>query len=123
MLLLMLLVFFGNFVFYYTFGARAYELIHFDKIMHLLGGLLVALLWSKFFYRRLDSLSSFDFFLTIVGLTILIGVLWEFAEYASQYFPTIHYYFYIGDLRDTLGDLLTDLGGGFIGSLWLLRRR
>ena len=67
--------------------------------------------------------------IVIVGATILVGVLWEFGEYIANqtlidYFYQkfqLHVYF-MGDLRDTVGDLAMDISGAivfyFLHLLW-----
>lgn len=100
-----------------------YFKFHVDKLMHLTGGLAIAWLALVFFAHRLDRLPSFDRFLIVISVTALIGVLWEFAEYLGQFFPTISHYLSGGDLADTLGDLTFDLFGAFLVSLHLLWRR
>lgn len=57
-------------------------------------------------------------YLIIVGAVILIGVIWEFAEYLANQTLTEPLYnnfgirtYFIGDLNDTLNDLLMDILG------------
>lgn len=64
--------------------------------------------------------------LIFVGITALVGVVWEWAEYVSNFTITAHpvwyRFFHGGDLSDTMGDLASDIGGAFLLSLWALRK-
>lgn len=85
-----------------------------DKILHFLGGAIVAWFFSLVFTLELSSLPASKGFLVIISTVALIGVLWEFAEYLSgTYSPQfIWNYFHGGDLPDTLLDLFVDMLGG-----------
>ena len=100
---------------------------HMDKLLHVAGGVAVAWFISHFFERKSHGLSKPLLFLSIIGSTVLIGVLWEFAEYMSVFargaLPIFHRYFHGGDLADTLGDLASDIIGGVLMALWFLSRR
>ena len=98
-----------------------YTKIHyFDKYMHFLGGFVIALFLFYLLESDFKLLSRASFLFFLVSATALIGVFWEFAEYLSNTFLAhsnsdplflIYRYFHGGDLTDTLGDLLMDLGG------------
>jgi hypothetical protein len=90
-----------------------YERIpHLDDLLHLSGGLAVAwMLWAAL-DRSLAPLPRHLQALFIVAATCLVGVLWEFAEYVSNFAPLWWYrYLHSGDLADTMADLLADLLG------------
>lgn len=94
-----------------------YDVRYFDKLMHLSGGIISAWFFSMFLRKELGVSSKFRAVFIIVSITGLTGVLWEFAEYVSsayvsQIAPAIAQYMFIGDLADTLGDILIDLTGG-----------
>lgn len=67
--------------------------------------------------------------LIIIGATVFIGVLWEFAEFiANQTLiePFYKYFgvrtYFMGDLNDTMGDLFMDVvGAGAFAWLHLFR--
>lgn len=92
--------------------------IHFfDKVLHLSGGIISAWFFSIFFRNELSATSKIRAIIIIVSIVSLVGVFWEFSEYissvyVSQIMPDISRYMYIGDLADTLGDILFDLTGG-----------
>lgn len=105
-----------------------YERIaHFDKFMHLLGGFVAAWILDYFFYDELQHLGAFKIIVVLTAGACLIGVLWEFAEYASNYTqhaaPLWYSYFHGGDLRDTLGDLAADIVGAGLFVIPLLVRK
>lgn len=94
-----------------------YDVKYFDKLMHFSGGVISAWFFSIFLRKELVVSSKFRATIIIVSIAGLTGILWEFAEYVSiayvsQIAPTIAQYVFIGDLTDTLGDILVDLTGG-----------
>lgn len=94
---------------------------HFDKLLHFFGGFIVAWFFSIFFAKDLNGISRFKKFLILMAMAALIGLFWEFAEYLSNLYsaPLLKHFFYGGDLRDTLTDLLSDVIGGAIFGLFL----
>lgn len=94
-----------------------YDVRYFDKLLHLSGGIISAWFFSIFLRKELGESSKFRATVIVVSIAGLTGILWEFAEYISsayvfQIAPTIAQYVFIGDLTDTLGDILMDLTGG-----------
>lgn len=69
--------------------------------------------------------------LIIIGATMFIGVVWEFAEYIANQTLVEPFYkylevrvYFMGDLNDTINDLTMDmLGAGLFAWLHLLRCR
>ena len=102
----------------------------FDMTHHFLGGVFVAMLMWNYLKGSLpkDNLKKT---LVIVGVVSFIGVMWEFAEYiASQTLigPIYNNFgvraYFIGDLNDTMNDLLMDiLGAGLFAWARVLTRR
>ena len=104
-----------------------YDIRYFDKLLHLSGGIISAWFFSVFFRKELGISSKFRAIIIILSATGFVGILWEFAEYisgayVSQIAPIVAHYMFIGDLVDTLGDILTDLTGGLGFSLSLIFR-
>lgn len=97
---------------------------HFDKILHILGGVTVGWMAFALLQKEIQHLSGMKQLLIITALTCLVGVLWEFAEYLSNFtrhaYPVWYHYFHGGDLADTLGDIAADLIGGTTFALWAL---
>ncbi|HYU64692.1 MAG TPA: hypothetical protein VEK36_00275 [Candidatus Paceibacterota bacterium] len=105
-----------------------------DKVMHFLGGFVIAWsIWQLFEWER-RQFSGFTIFILVVGGTAIIGIVWEIAEYFSNIYlgpssspvkQLIYHYFHGGDLTDTLGDLFSDLIGAVafaVGSIVTRRR-
>lgn len=97
-----------------------------DMILHFLGGFFVAMFMAYYLKDNLRE-SKLKNILILVGVTIFVGVVWEFAEYIANQTLTepiysnfkIHFYF-IGDLDDTINDLAMDVLGALVFStLWL----
>ena len=97
---------------------RFYEYWWFDMLaLHFLGGFFMAML--MFYYLAdVKPPSKLKSYLVIVGAVSFIGVVWEFAEYlANQTLiePIYEHFkvraYFIGDLDDTINDLLMDVVG------------
>lgn len=103
----------------------------FDIVLHFGGGFFVAMFMSEYLRGRLEAGAKLKNLIIITGATVLIGVLWEFAEYVANQTliePTYRYFgirgYFMGDLNDTIVDLLMDiLGSGSFAILHLIRRR
>jgi len=100
---------------YYGF----YNFWWFDMSLHFLGGFFVAMLFGAYFANTKFS-SKRERWLAVVGATIFIGVVWEFAEYTAAQTLVEPLYnnfgiraYFIGDLDDTIKDLLMDMTGAF----------
>ncbi len=91
----------------------------------------MAMLFSDYLKDNFKENKPLQTMLIIVGTTIFIGVVWEFSEYIEnqtliepfwRWFH-VHAYF-MGDLQDTIKDLMNDILGALTYSvLHLLRRR
>ena len=101
----------------------------FDQTLHFLGGSFIAMLMANYLSEYFVNKNTLKNLLIIVGVTVFIGVAWEFAEYIANqtliepvyiYFK-VHAYF-MGDLDDTVSDLLMDILGATTLSLLHLRR-
>lgn len=104
----------------------------FDQVLHFSGGFLVALLFSIYLKDHLlPNNEKTKNALIIVGVAVFIGVVWEFGEYAANLLisPIIYEHYgirtyFMGDLADTVNDLLMDtLGASTFFILHLLRSR
>ena len=90
-----------------------------DVIQHLTGGFFIAMLFSYYLKDHFLPGKKIQNTLIIVGATIFIGVVWEFAEYIANQTLIDYFYqkfqlrvYFMGDLRDTIKDLLDDILGG-----------
>ena len=106
------------------------RLVWLDMTYHFLGGFFMAM----FLYAYLNkSLQTNIWFLKrtliIVGATLFIGVMWEFAEYGASFIldgsipKLLHAKTLIGGLDDTINDLSMDLFGSFVFSVVYFRTR
>ncbi|MCC6934858.1 MAG: hypothetical protein IT406_04190 [Candidatus Yanofskybacteria bacterium] len=97
-----------------------------DKALHFLGGVIAAWFVLALFQRELPQMRGWKQILVLAGITALIGVVWEWAEYASTlarpYTPWLYHYFHGGNLADTLADLGADIGGALALSWWALHK-
>ena len=97
---------------------------HIDKLFHVSGGFIVAWFFAVLWVDYLRQASPFQRFLTLVSVAVFVGVFWEIAEYSTSVYPLsgsslIQHYLYIGDIVDTLGDLLADMFGAALAALIL----
>ena len=87
----------------------------FDVANHFLGGFFVAMLMAAY----------------LIGAATFIGVVWEFSEYIANQILVGPFYrwfqvrtYFMGDLQDTISDLLLDiLGATLFTTYHLLRSR
>lgn len=105
----------------------------FDMLHHFLGGFFMAMLMLYYLSDIPYSISHIPYpklkqYLIIIGAVSFIGIVWEFAEYlASQtLIESIYEQFkirayFIGDLDDTINDLLMDVVGAL--TFIFVRRR
>ena len=98
---------------------------YFDKVMHLLGGFVIAWLLGHLLERDLRNASWWGAAVMLVGAATIVGVAWEAAEFlANTYWADAAggwkalawQYFHGGDLKDTL----LDLGADMVGALLLV---
>ena len=97
-----------------------FDLFHFwwfGIFLHFTGGFFMAMLMSHYLVD-IKTPSKLKNYLVVVGAVVFIGVVWEFAEYiASQtlIYPIYNKFgirtYFIGDLGDTMNDLLMDILG------------
>jgi len=105
---------------------RFYEYWWFDMSLHFLGGFFMAMLFGTYFANT-NFPSKKERWLAVVGAATFIGVVWEFAEYTAAQTLIEPLYnnfgfraYFIGDLDDTINDLLMDIVGALTFSvLWL----
>lgn len=93
----------------------------FDILMHILGGVWVSgmtLWWYLFSYNKGEKRSSYAMYLIPFTSVLIIGVLWEFFEFGLDTFITIQN----NDVVDTLSDIGSDISGGFLAVLYILRK-
>lgn len=86
-------------------------------VHHFLGGFFVAMLMTHYL-ADVKIPSKLKHYLIVVGAVSFIGVVWEFAEYLAAQTLIEPLYsnfgfraYFIGDLDDTINDLLMDVLG------------
>lgn len=125
-ILFLILLFLINIIF--GFGFKFYRFFYFDIVLHFLGGFFVAMFsyqYLKEFLTIKNPNNKLKKILIIVSASLFFGVIWEFLEYIStilfkealkeKYGITCC----IGNLDDTLNDLLMDTLGGITFSFLL----
>ena len=90
-----------------------------DIALHFAGGFFVAMFMADYLKDRLVSGQWIKNMLIVIGATIFIGVVWEFAEFIANQTLVEPFYrwfgikaYFMGDLPDTVNDLLMDTLGG-----------
>lgn len=99
----------------------------FDQVLHFSSGFFMAMLLATYLKNHLLDNSKIKNTLIILGVVSFIGVTWEFAEYIANNIlsPIIYSQFsiktyFMGDLSDTVNDLLMDiLGATLFASIFL----
>ncbi|KKT87180.1 MAG: hypothetical protein A3J46_00170 [Candidatus Yanofskybacteria bacterium RIFCSPHIGHO2_02_FULL_41_11] len=103
------------------------SIVHFDKVLHVSGGLVAAWFFGVIWGSKLSGFSNFEKFLILISLAALIGWVWELMEFIVSAswlaeFPTLHRYIYGGNLIDTIGDLPADIFGASLFALFYISR-
>jgi len=101
-----------------------------DIILHFSGGFCVGMFMSDYLKSHLKDGAVLKNLIIVLGTTVLVGVLWEFAEYIANQTLIDWVYetfkvtaYFMGDLKDTIGDLLLDiLGALFFFTVHSLQR-
>lgn len=85
--------------------------------MHIFGGVFLALAVGALAHREIKSLGWWNTLVVILLSVFIIGLFWEFYEYFIQWLikPVT-----FADIDDSISDLLCDLFGGILGSLFVL---
>ncbi len=106
-----------------------YNLWWFDMSLHFIGGFLMAMFMS-YYLADVRTPSKLKNCLIIAGAVVFVGVIWEFYEYAASQILIRPIYdnfgvraYFIGDLDDTMNDLLMDILGALAYVLVLFRSR
>ncbi len=114
-----LLILIAAFYFLGQFFHFGWRLWWYDTIVHLLAGAWIAI--CALSILKLTGISPQRIVAFIaVGLTasIILGFMWEIFELKVK----LTHLEYSGYLLDTVGDLLADIGGGILGSLYAYKR-
>lgn len=118
-------IFIGSFI---VTAFNLYDMYpHLDKVFHVSGGFIVAWFFGRYLQDKLTVFTQFERFVILVALGAMIGVFWELGEFSTSipplaHHPLLQHYLYIGDLRDTLGDLVADSFGAALYALFSWKR-
>lgn len=98
----------------------------FDTAQHFLGGFFVAMFMYYYLKSHLLDGNLIKNVLIVTGATVLIGVVWEFAEYIANQTLIEPFYrwfeiraYFMGDLQDTVKDLAMDTLGALVLYIFL----
>ena len=89
----------------------------FDIPMHFLGGLSIgisAIILLNIFKTKINA-PKFFIFVWIIGLTVLMATLWEFAEFIGDYYFQTQMQI---SLADTMADMFLGLAGGTVAGVY-----
>ncbi len=103
-----------------------YSIPYFDKAMHVIGGVVAAWFVLALLQEEITHMAGWKQALIIISVTAFIGIVWEWAEYLSQYtkqdYPLFYKYFSGGDLPDTLTDIVADTAGAIVTTVVALKK-
>lgn len=89
-------------------------------MMHTGGGIFLALAVGALTIKETKPLGWWDTVVLILLAVFVIGLLWEYYEYFIQWLlKPIPF----ADFDDSISDLLCDMFGGGIGSIFVLRAK
>ena len=91
----------------------------FDMLMHTLGGVFVALWGSALLFPLLKGQKALLWVIVITAFVLIIGLLWEVFEFSVQGLPHIET---IANIPDSLSDMVCDMVGGVLGTLFVVYR-
>lgn len=117
--LFLVIIFFVNVLGLYRGWGLNYS--WFDQVLHFSGGFFVAMLFSIYLKNHLPSDAKLKNALVLISVVAFIGVIWEFAEYLAGQILIEPIYknfdiktYFIGDIDDTINDLLMDILGAIL---------
>lgn len=106
-----------------------------DVTLHFAGGFFVAMFMANYLKIEELRISNYELskikkYLIIVGVTIFVGVIWEFAEFIANQTLIDPFYrwfgvkaYFMGDLSDTVNDLAMDTLGALVFSFLFNRKK
>ena len=87
--------------------------------MHILGGMFLGFCAGALFFNRISHLTRLEVVVTILLFVLVVGIGWELFEYGVQ--TLIKGGSKLANLPDSIKDVLMDIIGGKIASLFVLR--
>jgi len=100
-------------------GLYEQPIIWIDKVLHIMAGMAIAMLWFWFLQRKdklSDNIPKIILASSAVGFVLLIAFLWEVAEFAfwkglPEYANNLNLY------SPTIFDVLSDIGSNLVGAI------
>ncbi len=87
----------------------------YDRVVHTLGGIWIALTLFYFLKTRMVSIpDTVWLFFVGIGAALIVGIIWEFFEVKAG----ITVISDKGYLADTVGDIISDVCGGLLASVY-----
>lgn len=100
-------------------GLYEQPIIWIDKVLHIMAGVAIAMLWFWFLQRRENFETNIPKIILVssaIGFVLLIAFLWEVVEFAfwkglPEYANNLNLY------SPTIFDVLSDIGSNLIGAI------
>lgn len=111
-------------------GLYEQSVIWIDKVLHIMAGIAIAMSWHWIMRRSLKtSTENVPMLITIsstIGFVLLIALFWEIFEFA--YWKGVpewanKFKFYSPTIVDVLSDMVSNLIGGIIFSIFVSRKK
>ena len=96
-----------------------YSIWWFDMVMHFMGGAWLGLVFVWFESKKnLPIILNSSLVLKVVAWILLVGIGWEFFEYYFINYMAQNNF----DIIDTMSDLVLDLSGGLLVTIYFARK-
>lgn len=100
-------------------GLYEQPIIWIDKVLHIMAGIAIAMLWFWFLQRKenlADDIPKIVLASSAVGSVLLVAFFWEIAEFAfwkglPEYANNLNLY------SPTIFDVLSDIGSNLLGGI------
>lgn len=100
-------------------GLYEQPIIWIDKVLHIMAGIAIAMLWFWFLQRKgkfSDNIPKIILASSVLGFVLLIAFLWEVSEFTfwkglPEYANNLNLY------SPTIFDVLSDIGSNLVGAL------
>lgn len=89
----------------------------FDMLMHTLGGIFIAIWGTAILLPALKDMKPIAWLVILPALVLIVGFLWEVFEFSVQ---GIMHLETLANIPDSLSDMVCDLFGGFLGSIFVI---
>lgn len=108
-------------------GMYATRIIWIDKVLHIMAGIVIGMVWLVFLQKQDEPLNAkLVHFMAIIGFVLLIAVVWEVAEALFwKYLPLYaeKWNLYSPNIKDVLTDITANLAGGILLGCTAIRKK